>query len=119
MIKSDSEFLQRAMKAYDNIQCSSMDELKEDLNRFNTIKKMLKRHEQTGEISTRLLLNHLVVIFNVFGNSAFDMLMFKIPNTTYHNLIPFLVLLNRITTEQLNSLRVIPNEKLLKELKEF
>jgi hypothetical protein len=54
------------------------------------IKKILGRYNVTGEISARLVLNHIVILFNVFGNTALDLILYKIDSDLHHLLFPFL-----------------------------
>jgi|SRR5210317_870931 len=71
-----------AIKHYDNPQCEGEAEFHDDMKRFKYIKRLLRKYEETGELKERLLLNHMIVIFNVFGADAGSTLMlFKIePN---------------------------------------
>ena len=118
-MKNDSEFLRRAMNAYDNIHCHSLKEFNEDLNRFTVVKKMLSRYKVTNEISIRLLLNHCVTLFNVFGQDALDMFLYKIPKDLYPMLFPFLLFLNRLSEEFLIQKKVDLDLKILQELKKL
>jgi hypothetical protein len=94
---NEKNFLQTALHSYDNVQCLTLDEFQEDVNRFSHIKKILSRYvEGAGVLNERLLLNHLVILFNVFGNKATDLLLFKIDSKYYGALFPFLILLNRL-----------------------
>jgi hypothetical protein len=118
-MKNDSEFLRRAMNVYDNVHCHSLKEFNEDLNRFTVIKKMLVRYKVTNEISTRLVLNHCVILFNVFGQDTLDMFLYKIPRELYPMLFPFLVFLNRVSEEFLIRQEVDLDLKILQELKKL
>ena len=76
---TDENFTMFAMSCYDNPQCTSMDEFVEDLRRFRYLKRLLRRYYKNGELRERLILNHLIVIFNIFGfNNSIKMLEFKI-----------------------------------------
>ena len=94
---TEKTFLQYALKAYDNPACLSLDEFKQDLDRFSYIKKLITRYKDgSSDLKERLLLNHLVICFNVFGIFAFDFLLFKIPRENWDVLFPFLILLDRL-----------------------
>lgn len=82
-----------AAKHYDNPQCFDTLEFYEDLSRFKYLKRLFKRYEDTGELKERLILNHLVVIYNVFGPEAGTRLLFLKLNGFYHYLKPFLELM--------------------------
>jgi hypothetical protein len=97
---NEKNFLQTALHSYDNVQCITLDEFQEDVNRFSHIKKILSRYvDGAGVLNERLLLNHLVILYNVFGNKATDLLLFKIEQRYFGVLFPFLILLNRLPEE--------------------
>jgi hypothetical protein len=118
-MKTDSEFLRTAMHVYENIQCNTLDEFNEDLNRFSIIRKMIGRYKNTNEISTRLLLNHIVVLFNVFGQTAVDMFLYKIQKEHYSAVFPFIRFLDRVTDEFLTSNNIQLDPKVIEELKKL
>jgi len=64
-----------AMKIYDKPNCI-MSEFKEDMKRFNYLKRLFRRYRKIGEIKEQLVLNHLVVLYNVFGAEALSRLLF-------------------------------------------
>lgn len=84
-----------AAKYYDNPDCLDIEEFKQDLSRFKYLKRLLKRYELTGDLQVRLILNHIIVLYNVFGiNPCNKMMWFKINNEHFHVVKPFLVYLN-------------------------
>lgn len=77
------------------------DEFNEDIKRIKYIKRLLNRYQDTGNPSERLLLNHLIVLFNVFSiPAALQMLELKIAEHHWPVLKPFLVFLKAITNDQ-------------------
>lgn len=92
---TDANFIIYAAKHYDNPQCIDTEEFYDDLKRFKYIKRLFNRYELTGELKERLVLNHIVVLYNVFGLAATKMLFLKLKGY-YHFLKPFLVLLQRM-----------------------
>lgn len=96
---SDSNFLLYAMHHYDNPQCHSLEEFEEDLKKFLYLKKLLSRYKKDGELRERLILNHIIVIYNVFGEIATNMLFHKIDKESWDSLITFLVYLERMPEE--------------------
>jgi len=90
----ETNFLLYAAKHYDNPSCFDTLEFYEDLNRFKYIKRLFSRYEETGELKERLILNHITILYNLFGvPAATRMLFFKLKG--YHRLLkPFLVFLN-------------------------
>lgn len=93
-----------AAKHYYNPKCIDSEEFFEDLKRFKYVKRLLNRYETTGELSERLIINHLIVIFNVFGHQAgLDILELKIEIDQWGILKPFLIFLKAIkNTEYTN-----------------
>ena len=73
-LSSDNVMLY-AMKVYDKPNCI-MSEFKEDMKRFNYLKRLFFRYRKIGEVKERLILNHLVVLYNVFGPEAATRLLF-------------------------------------------
>tara|TARA_B100001063_G_C16738548_1_gene543427 strand:+ start:1292 stop:1669 length:378 start_codon:yes stop_codon:yes gene_type:complete len=84
-----------AAKNYNNPECMDIEEFKDDLSRFKYIKRLLRRYADHSDLQERLILNHLIVIYNVFGiEAANKMIWFKIENEHYHFIKPFLVFLH-------------------------
>ena len=88
----ESNFMLYAAKHYDNPQCFDTLEFYEDLSRFKYIKRLFNRYEESGELKDRLILNHLIILYNVFGAATTKMLFFKL-NGHLHLLKPFILLL--------------------------
>ena len=90
---TEPTFLLYAMKNYDNPQCTDMSEFEEDMKRFQYLRKLFSRYRQDGDLKERLILNHLIVIYNVFGVDATNMLFLKLHE--YHSYLkPFVEYLN-------------------------
>jgi hypothetical protein len=93
---TDDNFLIYAIKCYDNPNCV-MSEFEDDLKRLKYIRRLVKRYKITGDLKERLILNHIIVLSNVFGTeAAVRMLFFKIDTADYHILKTFLLFLNYI-----------------------
>jgi len=91
---SKDNILLYAMKAYDKPNCI-MSEFNEDMKRFNYLKRLFKRYRKLGEIKQQLVLNHLIVIYNVFGTEvATRLLFYKISKEDYSALKTYLLLIN-------------------------
>jgi hypothetical protein len=91
---TNDNILMYAAKAYDKPNCI-MSEFKEDMKRFNYLKRLLRRYRKFGEIKERLILNHLVVIYNVFGiETATRLLFFRVLKDDYSALKTYLTFLN-------------------------
>jgi len=91
-----------AIKNYDNPQCEGEKEFEDDLKRFKYIKRLLSRYYDTGILKERLLLNHLIVLNNVFSvEAATTLLLYKIQPTHWPALKSFLIYLNNISDDEL------------------
>jgi hypothetical protein len=91
---SDDNIMIYAMKAYDKPNCI-MSEFNEDMKRFNYLKRLFRRYRKFGELRERLVLNHLVVLNNVFGTEvATRLLFFKMSKDDYSALKTYLLFLS-------------------------
>jgi hypothetical protein len=90
---SESTFLLYAMNSYDNPSCHDIVEFEEDMKRFQYLRRLFNRYKQFGELRERLILNHLIVLYNVFGYRTTSMLFFRLEG--YHEFLkPFVDYLN-------------------------
>jgi hypothetical protein len=91
---NETNFLLYAAKVYDNPQCFDTLEFYDDMNRFKYLKRLFNKYVETGELREQLILNHIVILCNVFGPEvATRMLFFKL--TGYEKpLKPFLIYLS-------------------------
>ena len=90
-----------AAQNYYNPKCIDVDEFYEDLNRFKYIKRLVNRYLDSGSLSERLILNHLIVIFNSFGVEAtLKMLEYKMSEEQWPVLKPFLIFLKHISSSE-------------------
>ena len=111
---NDNNFLVYAMHHYDNPQCHSLAEFEEDMKRFLYLKKLLSRYKNNGELRERLILNHIIVLYNIFGEAATRMLFHKIEESNWVALITFLVYLNRMP-EQVSDYGIVLSDIKLDE----
>ena len=124
---NEKNYLHFAMKYYDNRQCTSVEEFNEDLNKIKYVKRLFNRFLETGELRTNLILNHLIVVYNVFENEAATrMLFFRVEKKFYSILKPFLIFLNRlpekvrgIDGEDIQTNHIPLNETTIKELRKI
>jgi len=96
---TEDNFQLFAMKFYENPHCTDLLEFHDDLKRIRYIKRLFKKYKQTGELKERLIINHLIVLYNMFENRAMTrMLLLKLDD--YHDCLkPFLILLNYWTVD--------------------
>ena len=90
-----------AAQNYNNPECIDIEEFKEDLARFKYLKRLLRRYEVNDELQVRLILNHVIVIYNVFGiEAANKMIWYKIEPEHWTYIKPFLVFLNYLPIDE-------------------
>lgn len=111
---NEANFLIYAMHHYDNPQCHSLAEFEEDLKRFLYLKKLISRYKNNGELRERLILNHIIVLHNIFGDFATKMLFYKIEEEHWNVLVTFLVYLDRMP-ESLPEYGIVLSDVILDE----
>jgi len=93
---TEDTFILFAMNCYDNPSCHDVSEFEEDIKRFQYLRKLFNRYKQFGDLRERLILNHLIIIYNLFGHNATNMLYLKLEG--YHEYLkPFVDYLNYTT----------------------
>ena len=94
-----------AIKHYDNPLCESEKEFHDDMKRFKYIKRLLRKHMETGVLKERLLLNHIIILNNLFGPEAcVTLLLYKIQQEYWETLKSFLLYLNMISENELSEI---------------
>ena len=106
---TDDNFLIYCAKHYDNPQCHSTEEFMEDLKRIKYIKKLITRYVENGDLKERLILNHLTILYNVFGAEHLCRILYLKMKPQYSVIKPFLIMLNIMPERLLN----IKNEKII------
>jgi hypothetical protein len=113
---TEKNFLVYAMKAYQNPHCMDLDEFKDDIKRIKYLKRLLKKYKDTGVLRDRLIINHIVILSNVFGVEATkEMLLFKIETDMLPTLKTFLVFLNYMRDDE--QVEIPMDQKVVKELR--
>ena len=92
---NEDNFLLYAIKYYENPQAVTKEEFDRDLNHFKYIKRLLKRYKNTGQLKTHLLLNHFIILYNIFGEATTPMLFFKIESDLWSAMKSFIIFLGR------------------------
>lgn len=98
---NDNNFLLFAIKHYDVHGCVGITDLEEDLKRFKYLKRLFRRYHLENVLVERLILNHLIVLYNVFGEATTLMLLYKIEQRYWSYLKTFLLYLNRMTIDDI------------------
>ena len=104
---NDYNIVNFAMKNYDNPSCKNIEEFQEDFNRIKYIKRLFNRYQSSGILRERLILNHIITFYNVFGlNAATRMLFNKIDENHYPLLKTFLTYLNYCPQEKFDGIDI-------------
>ena len=115
---TESNLLLYAAKHYYNPRFSDIDEFYEDLKRFKYVKRLVNRYLDDKDLSERLILNHLIVIFNAFGiEPSINMLKVKLDERHWPVIKPFLIFLKYISYEDLVGINM--DEKVIEELRKI
>ena len=91
---TEENFVLFAIKHYDNPSCNGIAEFNDDLKRFRYLKRLFKKYRVGKGLKERLIINHLVVLYNLFGPATTKMLFFKIDAKHWSQLKTFLVFLS-------------------------
>jgi sulfur relay (sulfurtransferase) DsrC/TusE family protein len=104
---NDDNIVNFAMKNYDNPSCKNIEEFQEDFNRIKYVKRLFNRYQSSGILRERLILNHIITFYNVFGlNAATRMLFNKIDEKHYPLLKTFLTYLNYCPQEKFDGIDI-------------
>tara|TARA_B100000424_G_C22667036_1_gene366427 strand:- start:55 stop:447 length:393 start_codon:yes stop_codon:yes gene_type:complete len=93
---TSENFLLFAIKHYENPQAVTKEDFEKDLNHFKYIKRLLKRYRNTGELKAHLLLNHFIILYNIFGEGTTAMLFYKIEEEMWEVMKTFVVFLDKL-----------------------
>jgi len=113
-----------ASRVYDTSTMSSIEDFEEDIKRFQYLKRLFNRYMEKGDLKTRLILNHIIVLYNGFGPKATEMMFYRLEGYEKY-LKPFLVFLKRMPERiELNGEYVYSNtipmdENIIRELRKI
>jgi hypothetical protein len=93
---NEDNFLLFAIKNYNNPQGLTRQDFYKDLTHFKYVKRHLKKYVNTGELKINLILKHLIILYNIFGDAATPMLFFKMPKELWGTMKTFIFFLNRL-----------------------
>ena len=115
---TDVNLLNYAMKHYDNPECKSIEEFQEDLTRTKYIKRLFRKYKTSGELKERLLLNHIIIFYNVFGiEAATNILFFKIEEEFWPLLKTFLVFLDMFPENDIEKTKIPLEQEVINVLR--
>ena len=102
---NDDTFLMYAMREYNNMQCTDIEEFYDDLKKIKYIKRLFNFYKNNGQLKERLILNHLIIFYNVFNIQAGTRILFyKIEKDFWSILKTFLIYLDRMP-DKIDSIR--------------
>ena len=93
---NENNYILFAIKYYENPQSVTMEDFESDLKRIRYVKRLLKRYKNTGELKTHLILNHLIILFNVFNDAGVPLLFYNLEKELWPSIKSFLLFLNRL-----------------------
>jgi hypothetical protein len=105
---NEDNYILFAIKPYENPQSVTKDDFYDDLKRIRWIKKLLKKYKNEGELKTHLLINHFIILYNVFGDAATPMLFYKLEKDYWSVLKTFIVYLQRFPEYPITKIHEIP-----------
>ena len=118
---NDDNIVYFAMKNYSNPSCKDVEEFLEDFNRIKYIKRLFNRYEQNGVLRERLILNHIITLYNVFGVIASTRMLFnRVDEKHYSILKTFLVYLNHCPENKFDNIDIVSiplDTKIVKQLR--
>ena len=105
---NDGNFLLFAIRNYENPQAVTKEDFDKDLNHFKYIKRLLKRYKNTGQLKSHLLINHFIVLYNIFGDATTPMLFYKIEEDLWDVMKTFIIFLNKMPDYPKSHIHNIP-----------
>ena len=108
---NENNYMLFAIKFYDNPHALTKEEFEDDLKRIKYVKRLLKRYKNTGVLKTHLILNHLTVLFNVFGEASVPLLFYNLEEDLWPSIKSFLMFLRRIPEYPKSHIHGIPEDQ--------
>ena len=115
---TEDNYVLFAIKYYDNPSAVTKEDFLDDLRRFKYIKRLINKYLKNGEVKLHLLLNHIIIVYNVFNEAATPLLFFKMDKEYWSIIKSIMIFLERYPQVETDTLKRIPiNEQIIKELK--
>ena len=93
---NDDNYLIFAIKHYDNPQAVTYEDFLNDMKKFKYVKRLLKRYKKTGDLKSHLLINHFIVLYNVFQDDTNPLLFYKIEKELWSPMKTFIMFLGKL-----------------------
>jgi hypothetical protein len=105
---NEENYIIFAIKHYENPQAVTQEDFFEDMKRFKWIKRLLNKYKNTGELNNHLIINHFMVLYNVFGEATTPLLFYKINKDLWSVLKTFVMYLGRLPEYPKSTIHDIP-----------
>ena len=105
---NEENYIIFAIKHYENPQAITQEDFFEDMKRFKWIKRLLNKYKNTGELNVHLIVNHFMVLYNVFGEATTPLLFYKINKELWGVLKTFVLYLGRLPEYPKTTIHDIP-----------
>jgi hypothetical protein len=92
---NENNYLLFAIKNYENPQAATQEDFLNDMKRFKYVKRLLRKYKNTGELNIHLLINHFIILYNIFGDAATPLLFYKLDIDLWNSVKAFMVFLQR------------------------
>ena len=105
---NEDNYILFAIKHYENPQAVTEDDFYDDLKRFKWVKRLLKKYKTNGDVNIHLLINHFLILYNIFGDAATPLLFFKIDSEYWSFIKTIIIYLGRFSEYPKTKLHDIP-----------
>ena len=117
---NESNYIMFAIKNYENPQAVTQEDFYEDMKRFKWVKRLLNKYKNTGDLNVHLVMNHFIILYNVFGDATTPLLFYKLDKDLRSILKTFVIYLEGLPEFPLTALHDIPvDEKCLQLLNDL
>ena len=113
---NESNYIMFAIKNYENPQAVTQEDFYEDMKRFKWVKRLLNKYKNTGDLNVHLVMNHFIILYNVFGDATTPLLFYKLDEDLWSILKTFVMYLERLLEFPITKLHDIPVDKKCLEL---
>ncbi len=108
---NESNYIMFAIKHYENPQAVTQEDFYDDMKRFKWIKRLLNKYKNTGDMNVHLLLNHFIILYNIFGDATTPLLFYKIDEELWGALKTFIIYLERLPEYPKSPIHDVPIDK--------
>ena len=108
---NESNYIMFAIKNYENPQAVTQEDFYEDMKRFKWVKRLLNKYKNTGDLNVHLVMNHFIILYNVFGDATTPLLFYKLDKDLWSILKTFVIYLERLPEFPITALHDISVDK--------